>query len=393
MTKNLQGRLARVKHRDSLEDNWVETIFRYDDLGRVARVGDGEANPKVVHYEYNNSGLVTKMTYPTNTPTEIEYSYDYLGRRYEIKNKSSNRVYATNYQYNLEHQLVSRTLNPEINPYDEIFTYDFQERLIDKDYKASSDSYFNQQLEYLLMSQLAVPQRENVWDRGQQRHKRMKTRKASEEKIVPSRPSRSNPKLKANRVLAAFQLNEDFTTSLYVDDNKYCSASLEEDDSGTTFIALQFTKDSLPDTQFQFIYYQDFLFEGYKIQLLDFGDTFLRIDSDDRFIVGNENNASLFELEEKEEGFELNQLLDPDKYWGLDDEERVIFVERHNAVTMYKDAPSQAPEGYIFCQSAEQNPQPSREQEMTMIRGSRPNGEPTYYLVVKNTQDPRTRFR
>lgn len=349
ITKNLHGRLARVKHRDSLEDNnWVETIFRYDDLGRVARVGDGgdgETNPKVVHYEYNNSGLVTKMTYPTNTPTEIEYSYDYLGRRYEIKNKSNNRVYATNYQYNFEYQLVSRTLNPEINPYDEIFKYDFQERLIDKDYRASSDSYFNQQLEYL-----PVSQQENVLDRGKLRHKEIKKWKASKKKIFPSNFALSNSKLKANRVLAPFQLDDDFTTSLYLEDNKHCSASIEENSSETNSITLQFNENSSPETQFQFIRYKDFVFEGYKIKLLDFDDTFLRVDSDDQFIVGSENNATLFELEEKGDSYVIKQVVSQEKYWGLDDKDQVIFVEQSNAVIMYGERsiePDPDPEGYI----------------------------------------------
>ncbi|NEQ10666.1 MAG: RHS repeat-associated core domain-containing protein [Moorea sp. SIO4E2] len=391
MTKNLQGRLARVKHRDSLEDNWVETIFRYDDLGRVARVGDGEANPKVVHYEYNNSGLVTKMTYPTNTPTEIEYSYDSLGRRCEIKNQSSNRVYATNYQYNIEHQLVSRTLNPESDPYDEIIKYDFQERPIDKEYKANSDSYFKQQLDYLpgFLSQIPVNQLENAPDRRTRRRRGLGRRKASNNKNFPSQTSVSNLKFKANRGLAAFQSDLDFETDLYLEDNRYCTV-FTDDDSGTTLITLHFTT-FLPNLQFSFTYQS--MFEGYKIEVLGQGGMFLRV-SNGRFIAGTENNATLFELEEEGEGFRLKQLLDPDKYWGLDEDTQVIFVERTNAVTMYKDAPSQAPEGYIFCQSDGQTPpQPSRDQEMTMIRGSRPNGEPTYHLVVKNSQDPRTRFR
>ncbi|NEP34414.1 RHS repeat-associated core domain-containing protein [Moorena sp. SIO3B2] len=389
MTKNLHGRLVRVKHRDSLEDNnWVETIFRYDDLGRVARVGDGEANPKVVRYEYNNSGLVTKMTYPTNTPTEIEYSYDSLGRRCEIKNKSSNRVYATNYQYNLEHQLVSRTLNPEIDPYDEIIKYDFQERPIDKDYKANSDSYFQQQLEYLpgFLSQIPVNQLENGLDRRTRRRRGLGRRKASNNKIFPSRTSVSNPKFKANRGLAAFQSDLDFETDLYLEDNRYCTV-FTDDDSGTTLITLHFTT-FLPNLKFRFTYQS--VFGGYKIEVLGQDNMFLRV-SNGRFIAGTENNASLFLLEEYGEGFRLKQLLDPDQYWGLDDEYQVIFVESHNAVTMYKDALPQAPEGYLFCQ-LNFPPSPSMDLEMTMIEGVDSMGFRTYFLVVNYGQYPRTRF-
>lgn len=348
VTKNLQGRLARVKHRDSLEDNWVETIFRYDDLGRVARVGDGETNPKVVHYAYNNSGLVTKMTYPTNTPTEIEYSYDYLGRRYEIKNKSSNRVYATNYQYNFEHQLRSRTLNPEINPYDEIFTYDFQERLIDKDYRANSDSYFQQHLQYFpgSQSQMPVEQLENDLEERSWQPRYIEGHKASNQKSLSLKASSSKPKFKVNQVLTAFQSNQDFETELYLEDNKYCSVSTV-DESNTTVLILEFSK-QLPKSRFKFIYQS--MYGGYKIGILDQDNLFLRV-SDDRFIAGNESNASFFTLEEDGEGFKLKQLLDPTKYWGLDDEDRVIFVDSPSAVTMYKEPfpePKPDPEGYIF---------------------------------------------